>query len=123
MLKIRLRRMGNRHRPFYRVVVSDGRSVPTSSAVEEIGYYDPRQSPSLIKIDTERVDHWVGKGAKMSDTVEKLVRKARLQPAEEPVVEKAKKSEPETETKEAADVAAQPAAETASESSAEASPA
>ena len=124
MLKIRLRRMGNRHRPFYRVVVSDGRSVPTSSAVEEIGYYDPRQSPSLIKIDTERVDHWVGKGAKMSDTVEKLVRKARLQPAEEPVVKTkaAKESEPETETAEAADVAAQAATETASES-AEASPA
>ena len=98
MLKIRLRRMGNRHRPFYRVVVSNGRKVPASSAIEEIGTYDPRQSPSLINIDTDRVDHWVGKGAQLSETVAKLVKKARLQAdAPEAVQAKAEKAEPVAE--------------------------
>jgi small subunit ribosomal protein S16 len=79
MVKIRLRRMGSTHRPFYRVVVSDTRRVPTSSAIEEIGYYDPRQEPAVIEIKTERVEHWVGKGAQLSPTVKKLVKKARHQ--------------------------------------------
>jgi small subunit ribosomal protein S16 len=71
--------MGSTHRPFYRVVVSDTRRVPTSSAIEEIGYYDPRQEPAVIEIKTERVEHWVGKGAQLSPTVKKLVKKARHQ--------------------------------------------
>ncbi len=79
MVKIRLRRMGSTHRPFYRVVVSDTRRVPTSSAIEEIGFYDPRQEPAVIEIKTERVEHWVGKGAQLSPTVKKLVKKARHQ--------------------------------------------
>ncbi len=74
MLRIRLRRMGNRNRPFYRVVVSDSRKTPTATAVEEVGHYDPRSEPPMINIDTERVGHWVKQGAKMSATVEKLVR-------------------------------------------------
>lgn len=77
MLKIRLRRMGNRNRPFYRIVVSDSRSTPTSSAVEEIGYYDPAQGPDAFRVDVERVDHWTGKGALLSPTVKRLVRKQR----------------------------------------------
>jgi len=75
MLKIRLRRMGTRNRPFYRVVVSDSRKVPTGAAVEEIGYYDPRQTPSVISIDRERVEFWQGRGAQLSGTVESLLRK------------------------------------------------
>ena len=55
MLKIRLRRMGAKHRPFYRVVVSDSRNFPTASAIDEVGYYDPRTEPKTIRIDTERV--------------------------------------------------------------------
>ncbi len=74
MLKIRLRRMGSRHRPFYRVVVSESRNTPTASAVEEIGFYDPRQKPPLFNVDGDRVDYWVSKGAQMSDTVGRLVR-------------------------------------------------
>jgi len=77
MLKIRLRRMGSRHKPFYRVVVSDSRNATTASAVEEIGYYDPRQDPPLFNVDNDRVDYWVGNGAKMSDTVQRLVRSDR----------------------------------------------
>ena len=73
MLKIRLRRMGATNRPFYRVIVSDSRQAPNASALEEIGYYDPRQTPPRVEIDRVRVDHWVGKGAQLSDTVRELV--------------------------------------------------
>lgn len=73
MLKIRLRRMGKRNAPFYRVVVSDSRRATTASAVEEIGYYNPRREPSEVVIDRERVDYWTGRGALLSETVAKLV--------------------------------------------------
>ncbi len=76
MVKIRLRRMGARNSPFYRVVVSDSRRVPTGSALEEIGHYDPRKNPAEVKIDLDRVQFWVSRGAQLSDTVKKLV--ARL---------------------------------------------
>ena len=76
MLKIRLRRMGARHRPFYRVVVSDSRQVPTGAAIEEIGYYDPLQDPPQIEIKKDRVDHWVSQGAGLSSTVQNLLRRA-----------------------------------------------
>ena len=75
MLKIRLRRMGRKHRPFYRVVVSDSRKFPTASAIDEVGVYDPRSEPETIKIDAERVEHWVEKGAQMSPTVRKLLKR------------------------------------------------
>ena len=74
MLTIRLRRMGNRNRPFYRVVVSDSRKAPTASAVEEVGWYNPISDPPEMKIDAERVAHWVGVGAQPSATVLKLLR-------------------------------------------------
>ncbi|HVS65921.1 MAG TPA: 30S ribosomal protein S16 [Thermoanaerobaculia bacterium] len=72
MLKIRLRRMGHRNRAFYRVVVSDARKVPTSIAIEEVGYYDPTTEPATISIDEERVQYWVERGAQVSETVGKL---------------------------------------------------
>jgi small subunit ribosomal protein S16 len=77
MLKIRLRRMGSTHRPFYRVVVSDSRKTPTASAIDEVGYYDPRSEPETIKIDGERVEHWVQRGAQMTPTVRKLLRRQK----------------------------------------------
>ncbi len=98
MLKIRLSRKGSRHRPFYRVVVSDGRRRPSSSAIEELGFYDPRQSPSVVSIDVDRFEHWTNQGAKPSETVAKLVAKAKRgdltpeAPAEEAAP--AKKSSP-----------------------------
>jgi small subunit ribosomal protein S16 len=73
MLKIRLRRMGARNNPFYRVVVSDSRNVPTAAAVEEIGHYDPTKQPAQVTIDTVRADYWVGRGAQVSPTVKKLI--------------------------------------------------
>lgn len=75
MLKIRLRRMGTKHRPFYRVVVSDSRKTPTASALDEVGYYDPKSEPAIIKIDDERVQHWVQRGAQMTPTVKKILRR------------------------------------------------
>lgn len=76
MLKIRLRRMGARNNPFYRVVVSDSRRVPTGRAVEEIGYYDPTTDPATVSIDAAKVQHWVEKGAQLSPTVARLVKQA-----------------------------------------------
>jgi len=75
MLKIRLRRMGARNSPFYRVVVSDSRRVPTASAVEEIGHYNPTKNPAQVSIDAARVEYWVGRGAQLSPTVKKLMGK------------------------------------------------
>ncbi len=73
MLKIRLRRMGARHAPFYRVVVSDSRRPPKGRAVEELGYYDPRSDPPKIDIDGERAEYWVEQGAQLSSSVRRLL--------------------------------------------------
>lgn len=73
MLKIRLRRMGKRHQPFFRVVVSDSRRTPIASAVEELGYYNPRPTPPDLKLDVERLRYWQDNGALLSPTVKKLV--------------------------------------------------
>lgn len=77
MLTIRLRRMGARHSPFYRVVVSDSRNVPTASAVEEVGHYNPTANPAQVTLDIARVDHWIARGAQMSPTVKRLVGRAK----------------------------------------------
>lgn len=75
MLKIRLRRMGARNRAFFRVVVSDSRNTPKASPVEEIGHYDPIHEPAVIQIQRDRVDYWVGQGAKLSNSVKTLLRR------------------------------------------------
>ena len=76
MLKIRLRRMGARNRPFYRVVVSDSRRVPGAPAIDEIGFWDPSRQPAVLEVDRDRIDFWVGRGAGLSDSVRKLVDQA-----------------------------------------------
>ena len=76
MLKIRLRRMGATNKAFYRLIVSDSRNATTSRALEEVGTYDPRQDPPKIQLDRPRIDHWVAKGARLSDTVKTLVDRA-----------------------------------------------
>lgn len=77
MLKIRLRRMGAKHRPFYRIVVSDGRRTPTGPFKEILGTYDPGQDPAELKLDVARADDWVAKGAHPSVTVARLMDRAR----------------------------------------------
>ena len=75
MVKIRLRRMGARNNPFYRVVVADSRSPRNGRFIEEIGYYDPKSDPAVIKIDTEKAEEWIKKGAQPTDTVKRLLKK------------------------------------------------
>ncbi|MBO8167796.1 MAG: 30S ribosomal protein S16 [Thermoanaerobacteraceae bacterium] len=74
--KIRLKRMGAKKDPFYRLVVADSRSPRDGRFIEEIGYYNPAQSPEEIKVDEERALYWLKTGAKPSDTVKALLRKA-----------------------------------------------
>ena len=73
--KIRLRRMGSKKRPFYRIVVADARSPRDGKFIEEIGYYDPTTNPATVKIDEEKALKWLSDGAKPSDTVKSLLQK------------------------------------------------
>ncbi len=79
MLMIRLRRGGAKKHPMYRVVVSDSRKRPTSDYLDQVGTYNPNVTPPEIRIDLEKVDQWTSKGARVSQTVDTLVRKARHQ--------------------------------------------
>jgi len=85
MLVIRLRRAGSKNRPFFRVVVTEGKTARDGKFVEVLGHYDPRTKPETVVIDRERLAHWVGVGARPSNTVRTLV--ARL--PEAPPVEAA----------------------------------
>jgi small subunit ribosomal protein S16 len=80
MLSIRLRRAGATRKPHYRVVVADSREPRDGRFVEVLGHYDPRKQPAVVKIDTERTDYWIGKGAQPSDTVRSLL-KQQAKPA------------------------------------------
>ena len=73
MLVIRLRRTGSKKRPFFRVVVTDSRAARDSSFVEVLGHYNPRTKPETLKMNRERLEHWLKAGAVPSDTVRTLV--------------------------------------------------
>lgn len=75
MVKIRLRRMGRRNRPFYRVVVADSRSPRDGKFVEVIGHYNPLTDPATVTIDEEKALKWLRYGAQPTDTVRSLLRK------------------------------------------------
>ncbi len=75
MVKIRLRRMGAKKRPFYRVVVADARSPRDGRYIEEIGYYDPTKDPAVIKIDEDKAVRWINNGAQPTDTARSLLKK------------------------------------------------
>ncbi len=81
MVVIRMRKMGSKKRPFFRVVVIDSRTARDSSFVEIVGHYNPRTKPAKVQIDRERVDYWVGKGAQLSDTVRTLLKRHMPAPA------------------------------------------
>ncbi len=72
-VKIRLKRMGAKKAPFYRIVVADSRYPRDGRFIEEIGYYDPTKEPSVIKVDTEKAKKWMANGAQPTDTVKKLL--------------------------------------------------
>jgi len=73
MVAIRLRRAGSKKRPFFRVVVTDSRAARDSSFVEILGFYNPRTKPAVVNVNTERVNFWIGKGARPSDSVRTLI--------------------------------------------------
>jgi small subunit ribosomal protein S16 len=75
-VKIRLKRMGSKKSPFYRLVVADSRSPRDGRFIEEIGYYNPVATPVEVKIDEEKALQWLQDGAKPSDTVRNLLSKA-----------------------------------------------
>jgi len=76
MVKIRLKRMGMKKMPFYRLVVIDSRSARDGRAIEEVGYYNPMTEPAELKIDEERAKYWIANGAQPTDTVRGLLKKA-----------------------------------------------
>jgi len=74
-VKIRLRRMGAKRHPFYRVVVADSRFPRNGRFIEEIGYFDPNVDPATVKIDADKAKEWIANGAQPTDTVKALLKK------------------------------------------------
>ena len=77
-VRIRLKRMGAKKKPFYRIVVADSRYPRDGRFIEELGYYNPTTKPTTFEVDAEKVRQWVAKGAKPSDTVKALLTRAGL---------------------------------------------
>ncbi|MBQ2755527.1 MAG: 30S ribosomal protein S16 [Oscillospiraceae bacterium] len=73
-VKIRLRRMGAKKAPFYRIVVADSRYPRDGRFIEEIGYYDPTKKPTVVKVDADKAKQWIANGAQPTDTVRKLLK-------------------------------------------------
>ena len=77
-VKIRLRRMGQKKAPFYRVVVADSRYPRDGHFIEEIGYYNPITEPAEIKIDADKAKKWIANGAQPTETVKSLLKKSNI---------------------------------------------
>ena len=78
-VKSRLRRMGQKKAPFYRIVVADSRSPRDGRFIEEIGYYDPTKDPSVIRVDEEAAKKWLSNGAQPTQTVERIFKTAGIE--------------------------------------------
>ena len=78
MVKIRLKRMGAKKAPFYRIVVADARTQRDGKNLAEIGIYDPTKDPTVLKIDTEAAKHWLQNGAQPTDRVRDLLKKSGI---------------------------------------------
>ena len=74
-VKIRLRRMGAKKAPFYRIVVADGRYPRDGRFIEEIGFYDPTKEPTVVKVDAEKAKTWIQNGAQPTDTIRDILKK------------------------------------------------
>ena len=77
-VKIRLKRLGAKKAPFYRVIVADERSPRDGKFIDQLGYYNPLTNPAEIKIDAEKANAWIAKGAQPTDTVRALLKKADI---------------------------------------------
>ena len=78
MVQIRLRRMGAKKAPYYRIIVADSRSPRDGRCIEEIGTYDPLTEPATITVDAEKAQQWIKNGAQPTDTVKALLKKANV---------------------------------------------
>jgi len=78
MVKIRLKRMGAKKAPFYRIVVADARTPRSGNTLAEIGIYDPTKKPTVLRVDMEQAKDWIAKGAQPTDTVRALLKKSGL---------------------------------------------
>jgi len=76
MVKIRLKRMGAKKAPFYRVVVADSRTPRDGRVLAELGIYDPTKNPTVLRLDTDEAKKWLGNGAQPTDTVRSLLKKS-----------------------------------------------
>lgn len=103
-VKVRLRRMGNRNNPFYRVVAADARTATDGRFIENLGWYDPERDGTNFDLKVARVEYWKAQGAELSDTVSSLLKKAKAapQPAPEPAPAPPPAPEPSPEPAEAA---------------------
>lgn len=133
-VRIRLRRVGRKKQPSYRVVVADRSAARDGAYIETIGFYNPRRDPAELRLDLDRVDYWMGNGAEPSTTVHSLILKARkggdstvgymtaeqiaaeaaAPKAQAPKARKAKKAEPTEETEAKAEPAEAPKAKAGS---------
>jgi small subunit ribosomal protein S16 len=86
MVMIRLTRVGSKKRPFFRVVVCEGRSPRDGACVESLGFYNPRTKPESLTLNRERLNYWLGKGAQASNTVRTLVDRHKNDPVVVPAV-------------------------------------
>lgn len=77
MVKLRLTRMGKKKKPFYRIVAADSRVQRDGRWIEQLGHYNPMTDPFDLKLDLERVDYWIGHGAQPTETVARLIARAR----------------------------------------------
>ena len=89
MLSIRMMRVGSKKKPYFRVVVTEARSARDSSFVENVGTYSPRSKPAQVNLNKARIEHWLKKGAKPSDSVRTLLGKHLSRDLSAPVVEAA----------------------------------
>ena len=78
MVKIRLRRMGAKKSPFYRIIVADSRSPRDGRFIEEVGYYNPMSEPVTLKVEVEKVQKWLASGAQPTETVKSLLTKSGI---------------------------------------------
>ena len=102
-VRIRMKKMGRRHRPFFRICVIDGRKPRDGKAIEEVGYYDPMvpEKADRVKLKMERIDYWLSVGAQPSDKVATLIKKVKTgrfgKAADPPPMVAPKQPEPEAE--------------------------
>ena len=80
MVKVRLKRMGAKKKPFYRIIIADSRAPRDGKFLETVGTYDPRKNPSEVTLKEERIRYWIDNGAQPTDTVRSLLKKNGVSP-------------------------------------------